>query len=308
MHKYIMKRLILIIPVLVGVSLIIFTILDLSPGDPVRLVLGKEASAEAVEQYRDELGLNDPFAVRYARYIAGICRGDFGTSYTMQTKVMDEILLRLPVTLILASMATVMTVIIALPVGVLSATKQYSLFDTGSMIAALVGASMPPFWFGLLLIMLFSAKLGWFPSFGVSSLKSYILPAFTLCIFIVSILIRYTRSTMLETIRQDYITTARSKGASERRVIGKHALGNAMIPIVTVIGSRFAGFISGAVVVESVFSLPGLGTLLITGIKMKDIPVVMGTVIFMAFLLTLVNLAVDIIYAYLDPRIKSQYS
>lgn len=307
MYKYIIKRLILIIPVLIGVSFVIFTIMNIAPGNTARLVLGVEATEEAIEKYNEMMGLNEPFFYRYFHYILGVVQGDFGVSYMSQTPVIEQIMTRLPVTLILATFATFLTVVIALPVGVISAVKQYSIFDTGSMIIALVGASMPSFWFGLILILIFSARLGWFPSFGAASLSSYVLPSITLCIFVVSILIRYTRSTMLETIRADFITTARSKGAKEKRVIFKHALGNAMIPIVTVIGARFASFMGGSVVVENVFSLPGLGSLLVTGINQRDTPVVMGTVIFMAFLIAIVNLAVDIIYAYIDPRVKSQY-
>lgn len=307
MYKYIIKRLILIIPVLIGVSFVIFTIMNIAPGNTARLVLGVEATEEAIEKYNELMGLNEPFFYRYFQYLLGVCRGDFGISYMSQTPVIDQIMTRLPVTLILATFSTFLTVLIALPVGVISAVKQYSLFDTGSMIIALIGASMPSFWFGLILILIFSAKLGWLPPFGATSFSSYVLPSITLCIFVVSILIRYTRSTMLETIRADFITTARSKGAKEKCVIFKHALGNAMIPIVTVIGARFASFMGGSVVVENVFSLPGLGSLLVTGINQRDTPVVMGTVIFMAFLIAIVNLAVDIIYAYIDPRVKSQY-
>ena len=211
MYRYILKRLILILPVLLGVSFIIFTIMNIAPGNTARLILGPEATEEAIAQYTEMMGLNEPFFARYFDYILGVCQGDFGISYMGQTPVLDEIMNRLPVTLILAALATLMTVIIAIPVGVIAAVKQYSLFDTGSMILALIGASMPSFWFGLLLILLFSAKLDWFPSFGVESFSGYILPAFTLCIFIVSILIRYTRSSMLETIRADYVTTARAK-------------------------------------------------------------------------------------------------
>ena len=306
MIRYIMKRLLLVIPVLLGVSLIIFTIMSFSSGDPARQALGKEASEEQVEAYRERLGLNDPLPHRYIRYIAGILRGDFGRSYIDQTDVLEKILTRLPITFKLALFATVITVSLAIPIGILSAARQYSLFDTGSMVLALIAASMPSFWLGLMLLMLFSAKLGWFSAFGAASFKDYVLPSITLSLFVLSILIRYTRSTMLETIRQDYVTTARAKGASEFRAIGIHAMKNAMIPIITVIGSRFASFLCGTVVVETVFSMPGIGTMLISAINQRDTITVTGTVIFLAFMLTMVNLLIDIVYMLIDPRLKSQ--
>lgn len=306
MIKYIIKRALLVIPVLLGVSLIIFTIMSFASGDPARQALGKDAPEEQVEAYREKLGLKDPLLVRYVKYVGGILRGDFGESYIDQTAVLDKILTRLPITFRLALFATVLTVLLAVPIGIIAATKQYSLFDTGSMVLALIGASMPSFWLGLMLIMLFSAKLGWFASFGAASFKDYVLPAITLSLFVLSILIRYTRSTMLETIRQDYVTTARAKGASELRAIGIHAMKNAMIPIVTVIGSRFASFLCGTVVVETVFSMPGIGTMLISAINQRDTITVTGTVIFLAFLLTMVNLLIDILYMVIDPRLKSQ--
>lgn len=306
MIRYVVKRLLLVIPVLLGVSLIIFSIMSFSSGDPARQALGKDAPEEQVEAYREKLGLNDPLPIRYIRYIAGILHGDFGKSYIDQTDVLEKILTRFPITFNLALFATVITVALAIPIGIISATKQYSFFDTGTMVLALVAASMPSFWLGLMLLMVFSAKLGWFSAFGAASFKDYVLPAITLSLFVLSILIRYTRSTMLETIRQDYVTTARAKGASEFRAIGIHAMKNAMIPIITVIGARFASFLCGTVVVETVFSMPGIGTMMISAINQRDTITVTGTVIFLASMLTMINLLIDIVYMLIDPRLKSQ--
>ena len=291
MHKYVLKRILLLIPVLLGVSLLVFTIMSLTPGDPAQLILGENAPKEAILKLREEMGLNDPFLVQYFRYVGKAVVGDFGRSYTTGREVFGEIF----------------SVCIGIPVGIISATRQYSFLDSFSMILALLGVSMPVFWLGLMLILTFSVKLGLLPSGGFDGLKSLILPSVTLGVGSAAIITRMTRSSMLEVIRQDYIRTARAKGVAEKVVINKHALKNALIPIITVVGLQFGGLLGGAVLTESVYSWPGVGRLMVDAIRQKDTPTVLAAVIFLAATFSVVNLLVDILYAYVDPRIKSQY-
>lgn len=307
MYKFILRRLIMLIPVLLGVSLIVFSILSLTPGDPVEMRLGDNYTQESYEAMTKELGLDQPFPVRYVKYAGGVLRGDFGLSYTTGRPVFDEIQARLPNTVILAAFSMFFAILIGIPLGVISATRQYSFLDTSSMFFALIGVSMPNFWLGLMLILIFAAKLGWFPSANFNGMRSLVLPAVTLGANSLAIITRMTRSSMMETIRQDYIRTARAKGAKESAVIIKHALRNAMIPVVTTIGLQFGFSIGGAVLVETVFSWPGIGRLLVESIKFKDLPIVMAIVLVMATLFTLINLCIDILYAFLDPRIRAQY-
>jgi len=308
MLQYIGKRILMMIPVLLGVSFIIFTILALTPGDPARTMLGMDATTENVEALREQLGLNDPFFVRYFNWVINAVRGDFGNSYSRKIPVIQEILARFPATLKLAAGGMVIMVGIGVPVGIMSAVKQYSLADSVSMVTAMLLTSMPPFWFGLLLQLLFALQLGWLPATGADTLKHFILPCVTLAASMMASLIRMTRSNMLEVIRMDYIRTARAKGANERTVIYKHALRNALLPVITIIGLNFGGLLGGTMIIESVFGLPGLGTNAIGAIREKDTPMVMTSVLFVACLAGFINLAVDIIYAFVDPRIKSQYA
>ena len=307
MHKYILKRLLMLLPVLLGVSFIVFAIMDFSPGDPVQLYLGDNYSQEAYDEISEELGLNDPFLVRYFRYVTHAVTGDLGTSYSTKNPVAKEIFARYPATLRLAGAAIFFAVILGIPLGIISATKQYSLLDTGSMVVALAGVSMPNFWLGIMLILIFAAGLGWFPSSGDKGLISLVLPAITLSASSLATITRMTRSAMLETIRQDYIRTARAKGLKELVVVIKHALRNAMIPIITSAGLQFGFALSGAVLVETVFSWPGIGRLLVDAIKMQDVPLVLGIVLVMAISFSVINLIIDILYAFFDPRIRSQY-
>ena len=307
MHKYVLRRLLLLIPVLLGVSLLVFTIMSLTPGDPAQLILGENAPKEAILKLREEMGLNDPFLVQYFRYVGKAVLGDFGRSYTTGREVFGEIFSRFPNTLILAVIGIIISVCIGIPVGIISATRQYSFLDSFSMILALLGVSMPVFWLGLMLILTFSVKLGLLPSGGFDGLKSLILPSITLGVGSAAIITRMTRSSMLEVIRQDYIRTARAKGVAEKVVINKHALKNALIPIITVVGLQFGGLLGGAVLTESVYSWPGVGRLMVDAIRQKDTPTVLAAVIFLATTFSVVNLLVDILYAYVDPRIKSQY-
>lgn len=307
MHKYIIKRLLMLIPVIVGVSLLVFFILSLSPGDPVKLMLGDQATPEAIAQVRAELSLDDPLLVQYGKYMWNLLHGDMGRSYTTKRDVFTEIRTRFPVTLTLAFFSMLISVIIAIPVGIISATKQYSFLDNLSMVACLVGVSMPNFWLGLMLILFFSVMLGWLPSGGVDGPSSYILPALTLGIGGAANIARMMRSSMLEVIRQDYIRTAKAKGVKRKKIIAKHALKNAMMPVVTVIGLQFGLYLGGAVLTETVFSLPGTGRLMIDGLRSKDTPTVLGCVIVFSILYSLVNLLVDIIYGFIDTRIKAKY-
>ncbi len=307
MLKYILKRLLMAIPVLLGVTFIVFTIMSFTPGDPVQTMLGENYTQEAYDEITEELGLNDPFLVRYVNYVVDLVQGDMGMSYSTKRPVADEIFSRFPATVRLAGAAIFLAVVFGIPLGVISATKQYSVFDSGSMFVALVGVSMPNFWLGIMLILFFAANLGWLPSSGDKGFLSLILPAVTLSANSLATITRMTRSSMLETIRMDYIRTARAKGLRQSRVIIHHALRNAMIPVITSVGLQFGFALSGAVLVETVFSWPGIGRLLVDTIKLKDTPVVLGVVVVMAASFTLINLVIDILYACFDPRIRTQY-
>ena len=307
MGKYILKRLLLMIPILLGITFIIFSIMNMIPGDTASVILGDNAPQEAREQLEEELGLNRPFLVRYGSYVLNALRGDFGQSYRTRANVFDEIFQRFPTTLKLASGAMLLAVLIGIPLGILSAVRQYSLLDALSSVTAMLLASVPAFWLGMLAILLFALKLRLLPSNGDDSLRHFILPVITLSLPGAAEILRLTRSTMLETIRQDYIRTARSKGVPEKKVIWKHALRNALLPVVTSMGMNFGASLGGAVIVETVFGMPGLGMLIVESIRQKDSPVVMAATLFLAVLFCLVMLVVDILYAYIDPRIKAKY-
>lgn len=308
MAKYVAKRLLLMIPVLLGISFIVFTIMSLTPGDPARMILGSEAEETAVEALQIKLGLSDPFFIRYFKWLLNALRGDLGLSYTTMQPVMDEILPRFPVTLTMAIGATIMKIVIALPIGVMSATHQYSWGDRLSIVIALVFTSMPSFWLGLMLLLVFSLQLGWFPAIGADSLRHFVLPWITTALPAAASLIRMTRSYMLEVIRSDYVRTARAKGVKEKVVVYKHAMKNAMLPLITIIGNSIGAMLGGGMIIEQVFGLPGLGFNTITAIRSKNIPVALASILFVAFLAGFINLVVDIIYAYIDPRIKARYA
>jgi peptide/nickel transport system permease protein len=308
MHKYILKRILMLIPVLIGVTFIVFSIMYLTPGDPAQLILGEKATPQAVAELRTQMGLDKPFIVQYFTFLGKAVTGDFGRSYTTNRVVFAEIFARFPNTLILAVVGVAVSVAIGIPIGIISATKQYSAIDNVSMFFALLGVSMPGFWLGLMLILIFSVKLQVLPSGGFTGLSSLILPAITLGYSSSAIKTRMTRSSMLEVIRQDYIRTARAKGVPERTVILKHGLKNALIPVITVIGLQFGSLLGGAVLTETVFSWPGVGRLLVDAIRSKDTPMVLASVVFLATTFSIVNLLVDILYGFVDPRIKSQYS
>ncbi|MDD4780432.1 MAG: ABC transporter permease [Tissierellia bacterium] len=309
MSKYILKRILLLIPVIIGVSFIVFALLELSPGDPVRNILGTNADPKEVEALREEMGLNDPFLVRYGRFLKNmIINRDLGDSYLTRTPVVDEIFMRAKPTVILAALSISVAIILGIPIGIISAVKQYSIFDNVTMVIALLGICMPVFWLGLLLILLFSVKLGLLPSSGFNSFSQMILPSLALGAQSVSVITRMTRSSMLEVIRSDHIRTARAKGQKENVVILSHALGNALIPILTTIGTQFGQLLGGAVMTEVIFSIPGVGRLMVDSIKMRDVPMVLGCILFVAVSFAIVNLVVDILYSFVDPRIKSKFS
>lgn len=308
MIKYILRRVLLLIPVLIGVSFIVFSMMHFAPGDPARTMLGETATQDQIDQLRDELGLNDPFLIQYGRYITNVVvNQDLGRSYVSKRPVANEILTRYPNTLKLAGFGIGLAMLIGIPVGIISATKQYSWLDNITMFFALVGVSMPVFWQGILLILLFSVTLRWLPSSGFDTWKQMIMPAFALGTGSMAVIARMTRSSMLEVYRQDYIRTARSKGLGEWLVINRHALRNALIPVVTVIGLQFGFLLGGAVLTESIFSINGVGRLMVESIQRRDMMIVQGGVLVFAFTFSVINLGVDILYAFLDPRIRAQY-
>lgn len=308
MYRYILKRILSMIPVLLGVTIIVFTLMYISPGSPAAIMLGTEATPEGIAKMEEEMGLNDPYLVRLGRYIAGVVtRFDLGDSYRTKSPVRDEVFKRLGVTLKLAVISMVIGTILGMILGIISAVKQYSWMDRISTIFALLGISMPSFFLALMLILIFSLGLGWFPVSGSYSFKYWVLPTATLGLQAAGIVMRMTRSSMLESIRKDYIRTARAKGQNEWNVIIKHALRNALIPVITVVGNQLSILIGGAVLVESVFSLPGLGKYLIDGINNLDYPVVQGSVLVIGFMSVFIMLIVDIIYSFVDPRLKSMY-
>ena len=287
MFRLILKRLLLLIPVLIGVTFLVFSILSLAPGDPVLVVLGDNATEEAAEAMRSELGLDKPFLERYVNYIWDLLHGDFGKSYKTKLSVSDQILSRFPNTILLALSSMLIALLLGIPLGILSAKKQYTLLDNVASVGGLISVSMPNFWLGLLLVILFALKLRWLPSQGMGEgtgpmLKSLILPAVTLGTGIMATIMRMTRSSVLETMRQDYVSTARAKGISESQVTTRHMLKNALIPIITSAGLQFGHLLGGSMLTETVFSWPGVGRYMLDAIKTKDTPAVLGSVILMS--------------------------
>ncbi|EEL15011.1 Oligopeptide ABC transporter [Bacillus cereus 95/8201] len=301
---FIFRRILQLIPVLFGVVFVVFLIMQMVPGDPALLIAGEGASKETVEQIRHQLGLDKPFIMQYFSYIGNILQGDFGVSIRSNRPVLDEVLIRLPITIELALCSIVITVVIGMIAGIISATKQYSWTDVSIMIIALLGVSLPSFWFGLMLIFYFSVQIQIFPVSGWGTWIHMVLPALTLGASGAAIVARMTRSSMLDVIRQDYIRTARAKGVKERVVIYKHALRNALIPVITVVGLQFGALLGGTVLVESVFAINGLGRLIVDAIRMRDLPMLQGGVLIASVIFVLVNLIVDILYRYFNKRIE----
>lgn len=302
--RYIVQRLFYTLPVMLVVSLIVFGILHIAPGDPATMLAGEDARPEDVAAIRANYGLDQPLHIQYAVWLANALHGDLGRSIVTRRPVLNEVLARLPSTIELAFSALLIAVLAGMAVGIISATRQYSLLDHATMVLALLGISVPVFWLGLVLIFIFSAELRWFPTGGTGTLQQLILPAFTLGAASTAIIARMTRSSMLEVIGQDYVRTARAKGLVEETVILRHALKNALIPVVTVIGLQFGYLLAGAVITETVFSRPGLGRLLVSSITSRDFPVVQGTLVLLSVSFVLINLLVDILYGFLDPRIR----
>lgn len=307
MAKYVVKRLLMLIPTLLVVIFIVFFIMDLTPSDPGTLILGERASQESIDKLNHELGYDAPFLFRYFEYVFDAFRGNLGNSWKTGRPVFEEITIRFPVTLTLAVGSISIGMILGITLGILSAVKQYSALDIAGTTLAMSLASFPAFWIGMMLIVLFSLQLRLLPSYGVGSIKHYILPWITTsCVFVASQL-RMTRTSMLEAIRMDYIRTARAKGQKEHIVITRHALRNALLPVVTILGINFGTLLGGTVTVETVFSLPGIGSLIIESIRMKDIPLVLGATVTLSTCFTVLMVIVDILYAFIDPRIKARY-
>jgi peptide/nickel transport system permease protein len=310
---YALRRLFLAVPVLFGVSVLVFAVLHLAPGDPAAIMLGAQATKEDVERLHRDLGLDEPLAVQYARWISRVARGDLGRSIPLGREVLPEVMLRFKATLLLTAGALAIAIVLGLAAGIVSAVKQYTWLDHISMGVAVTGVSLPVFWTGIMLIIVFALQLRWFPSSGMSSpygsglgdvLWHLVLPAVTLGTASAAALARLTRSSVLEIIRQDYVRSARAKGLAERAVIGRHVLKNAINPIITVLGLQVGFLLGGAILTETVFSWPGLGSMMVRAIQARDYPLVQGGVLLIATTFVVVNLVVDLLYAVFDPRIR----
>ena len=304
MLKYAIRRILILIPVILSVMFILYAMLYFTPGDPARIALGEEATPEAITAFRDEHGLNDPFIVQFGRYaFNAFTKFDLGYSYTMKSPVSQELAIRIPTTMRLAFAAVLFSTILGLPLGILSAIRQYSLLDSIVTVFILLGVSMPTFWTGLLLILAFSVKLGWLPSMGFDTLSEMVLPVVTLSGSSTALFAKMTRSSMLEVIKSDYVRTARAKGQKESIVIWRHALPNALIPIMTIISMQFGALLGGSIVSEAIFSISGVGRLMLEAINMRDYPIIQGGVLFISLSYCFINLIVDLLYAVVDPRI-----
>ena len=303
-YGYIMRRLLLTVPVVVGVSILIFLIIRLIPGDPAIAIAGVHASNEYIEQIRKDLYLDRSLAVQYAIFVRNLARGDLGNSTMTRRPVVVELRERFPRTVELTLLAMLIASVVGISAGIISATRRYSIFDNISMLVALFGVAAPVFWLALMLQLLFAVHLGWLPATGRGTFRHLILPAITLGLASAGLIARITRSSMLEVLRQDFITTARAKGLTEKVVVYKHAFKNALIPVVTIMGLQFGILLGGAVLTETVFAWPGVGRLLVDSILARDYPVVQGAVLVLAVTFVLINLIVDLIYAFLDPRIS----
>lgn len=307
MLRYVTKRILLIIPTLILVILMVFLILNITPGNPAQIILGQHASAEAIEALNRQLGMDKPVMERFVNYLWDMGHLDFGTSYRTGAPVFEDILQKFPVTLKLAIYSIALSTIVGIPLGIISAVKEYSVLDYTLTFTSLILASMPSFFLALVLILLFSLLLGILPSTGSSTPAHYVLPVVTLMLPTAAYFARFTRTSMLETMREDYIRTAKAIGASPRRIILKHALKPSLLPIVTILGMYFAGLLGGALITEVVFGLPGIGDLILTAVKTKDAPMIQAATIFLAVLYKLIMLFVDVIQAAIDPRLNSQF-
>lgn len=309
MIRYVIKRLLLMIPVLFGIAFIIFSIMEMTPGDPAMQILGPTATAEAIEQQRELMGLNRPFGERFFTYIWDIItKLDFGESWRTTKPVFEDIFNRFPVSIKLAFCGMISSCVFGIPLGILAAVKQYSKLDSITSVVAMAVVAMPSFWVAMLLLLAFSLYIPIFPPGGATTWQHYVLPTITLGLANGCSVLRITRSSMLETIRMDYVRTAKAKGVPYRVVVFRHALQNALLPIITTVGSIFGSLLGGAIITETVFSMPGLGSLIVLSIKSKDTPTVMGCIILLAACYCVIMLIVDLLYAFVDPRIKAKYA
>ena len=307
MLKFIVRRLLLLIPILLGISFIALIMIDIAPGDPARQLAGWEATMEEVAQVREELGLNDPLLVRYFNFVIGALQGDFGRSFSTKRPVGVEMIQRFPYTVLLATLSMVVAVLIGVPIGIYAATHQYSWKDNTAILLSMLFVSMPAFWFSLLLVSFFSVQLRWLPVAGIQTWKGWIMPVLSLALGFAAGIARQTRSNMLEVIRQDYIVTAKAKGQSEVIIKYRHALKNACIPLVLMIGSMYGTALGGALITEIIFSLPGLGKYVLSGLTGRDYPVIQANVLFISSIFCVVILLIDILFAFVDPRIRAQF-
>jgi peptide/nickel transport system permease protein len=308
MWRYVVQRLLWLVVILVCVSILIFTIMYFVQGDPALIALGSESTVEEREAWRDNYGLNDPYIVQLGNYLYNtFIKFDLGTSYTQKTTVVSEFAKRLPRTATLGIICLVINVVVGIPLGIACALHRNTAIDYILTVLAMLGMCIPGFWLALMMVVLFSLKLGWLPAFGIGSWKCWIMPVIAGSISGIAGNVRQTRSAVLETIRADFVTTARAKGVSEHNVIYKHMLPNALIPILAMLGGAFGRVISGTVVIETVFSFPGVGTYMLTGTSNRDYPIVRGCVLILAAFSAIVVLLVDLAYAMVDPRIKAQY-
>jgi peptide/nickel transport system permease protein len=309
MYKYILKRLLMLIPVIIGVSFIIFISMELSAGDPVLMIAGEEASVEVIEKLRVEYGYDRSVFYRFGKYMLNLVQGDLGNSYRYKAPVWDMYMERLPATAVLALTSVVFCHILSIPLGILAAVKRGSLIDNGATVVSLIGQSMPNFWQGILLIIWLSLNNRIFPSYGFNDgWKSLVLPALTISTSQMALLTRTTRSSMVDVLGQDYLRTARSKGAGEGKVVLKHALKNALIPIITISGTQLASILGGSVLVETVFAWPGVGRLMIDAINQRDVNLACGCIVMTTILTSIILVLIDVAYAFVDPRIKAQYT
>ena len=309
MTRYIIKRLVMLIPVMLGVMLVVFVFQAISPDNPVQMLLGNSATQEQIDELTAKLGLDQPIPVQFVKYVANlVTKGDLGTSYTSGQPVLREIMQRWPHTITLAIGAVLLGVLIGVPLGILSAVKQYTWIDNVILGFSVFVSSFPAFWLALMLIIAFSVKLAWLPSTGIASWKGWVLPIFVVAFQSMVNLIRTTRSSMLETIRQDFVRTARAKGQKEHRVIWGHVVRNSMIPVVNSIGISVGAQLGGVLIIETVFGIPGIGQYAVGAINNRNYPAVLGSVVILAFVFTIINLLVDICYTLIDPKLKNTFS
>lgn len=307
MARYVLKRVLLLLPVLLGVTLLCFLIFHLTPGDPARVLMGEMgqgASPEALSALQHQLGLDRPWYVQYGDFLWKALHGDLGTSFRGERPVWPEIAARFPLTLLLSLVSLALAALVGIPAGIIAAVRRNTWVDYGLMLLALLGVSLPSFWFGIMLMQLFALKWRLLPPSGVGTWQQMVMPSLTVAMASIAFITRMTRSALLDQLREDYVRTARSKGAASGRVVFKHALRNAFIPVLTTLGLQFGNLLGGAVIVESVFSLPGIGRLTVDAITGRDLPVIQGAILVVAIAFSLVNLLVDLGYAALDPRIR----